>query len=133
MLPPAEDTEDSQSTRIPIKEAAEMLGVSTHTLRRWDKEGRLRPSGKSTCGWRYYLITDIRQVLSDICLASSVSKNTPAYHLPIKVRKLSPKKRNLLKSRAEEIAAIIEKSGYQKISLLVADMVHILEATESEE
>ncbi len=38
---------------ITIKEAADLLGVTTTTLRRWDKEGKLIPS-KTLGGHRRY-------------------------------------------------------------------------------
>ena len=44
---------------IKIGEAAEILGVSIATLRRWDKEGRLKPE-KTSSGHRRYDITKLR-------------------------------------------------------------------------
>lgn len=51
---------------LNIKEAAAMLQVSVDTLRRWDKEGRLQPAGRTVTGWRYYFFTDIQKILSDL-------------------------------------------------------------------
>lgn len=39
---------------ITISEAAEILGVSTDTLRRWDKSGKLSPIKTSDAGYRLY-------------------------------------------------------------------------------
>lgn len=36
---------------VPIQEAAEALGVSAQTLRRWEREGKLLPDER-TAGWR---------------------------------------------------------------------------------
>jgi excisionase family DNA binding protein len=39
---------------LTIKEAAELLGVSEQTLRRWDKAGKLRPKRHPINGYRLY-------------------------------------------------------------------------------
>ena len=44
---------------LTIAEAAERLGYSTATLRRWDKNGRLPSSRKNNKDHRRYLISDI--------------------------------------------------------------------------
>lgn len=44
---------------ITIGEAAEVLGVSISTLRRWDREGRLTPE-KTTSGHRRYDISKLK-------------------------------------------------------------------------
>jgi hypothetical protein len=51
---------------IPIGKAAEILGVTVLTLRRWDKSGRLKSRRKSTLGHRYYLQTDISEFMQDV-------------------------------------------------------------------
>ena len=51
---------------MTVKQAAKMLGVSVDTLRRWDREGRLPPSGRTLSGWRYYLFTDIQTILDNL-------------------------------------------------------------------
>ena len=56
----------NDETRISIKDAAAMMGVSVDTLRRWDKDGRLKPAGRTLGGWRYYFLTDIRQLVGDL-------------------------------------------------------------------
>jgi excisionase family DNA binding protein len=58
--------ETSHIERMTIKQAAAMLNVSVDTLRRWDREGRLSPSGRTMSGWRYYLFTDIQTILDDL-------------------------------------------------------------------
>jgi excisionase family DNA binding protein len=50
---------------ISIGEAAELLGVSIDTLRRWDKSGRLKAS-KSSGGHRLYSRFQIELYLSDL-------------------------------------------------------------------
>jgi DNA-binding transcriptional MerR regulator len=116
--------------RISIKDAASMMGVSIDTLRRWDKDGRLAPAGRTIGGWRYYFLTDIRQLLGDLyktTKASSLSGVSMAHHLPIKTHNLSASQRRLLKSRAEEISRLADDGNFIRISLLITDMVRILE------
>ncbi len=45
--------------KLSISEAAYLLGVSTDTLRRWEKEGALRTSTRTEGGHRRYDLTDI--------------------------------------------------------------------------
>jgi len=47
---------------ITVGEASEILGVSISTLRRWDKEGRLKPE-KTASGHRRYDITKLKPQL----------------------------------------------------------------------
>ena len=116
-------------TRISIKDAAAMMGVSIDTLRRWDKDGRLQPAGRTLGGWRYYFMTDIRQLVGDL-IKQKLESNTEvsvSYKLPIKMHSLSSSQRHLLKSRAEEIARLTDEGNYIRISVLIADMTRILE------
>ena len=39
---------------VPIQEAAEALGVSAQTLRRWEREGKLLPDERTAGGRRRY-------------------------------------------------------------------------------
>lgn len=50
---------------ITIGEAAQLLGVSIMTLRRWDESGRLSSIRKNPAGNRYYRQKDIKIFLSD--------------------------------------------------------------------
>jgi len=51
--------------KIQISKAAEYLGISVDTLRRWDKSGKFTAK-KSTGGHRYYYLTDLALFRSDI-------------------------------------------------------------------
>lgn len=51
---------------ITIKEAAEILGVSIDTLRRWDKSGKLSPVKTSDAGYRLYNKSQIELFLNDL-------------------------------------------------------------------
>lgn len=44
---------------VRIKEAAQMLGVCTETLRRWDKGGPLKPVFRSRGGVCYYSVSEL--------------------------------------------------------------------------
>lgn len=48
---------------IKIREAAEMLGVNPETLRRWDREGKLKAVIVSTRGDRRYKKEDIEKFI----------------------------------------------------------------------
>lgn len=39
---------------LHIADAAKILGVSTDTLRRWEREGRILPDRRTMGGWRLY-------------------------------------------------------------------------------
>lgn len=49
---------------IRIGEAAEMLGVSVETVRRWEREGRLR-TDRTTGGQRRVPLDEVRRVLDE--------------------------------------------------------------------
>ncbi len=51
---------------ITISEAAEVLGVSIDTLRRWDKSGKLNPIKISDAGYRLYDRSQIELFLNDL-------------------------------------------------------------------
>jgi excisionase family DNA binding protein len=44
---------------LPVQEAAEYIGVSSQTLRRWDTAGKLRPVRHAGNGYRYYRRADL--------------------------------------------------------------------------
>lgn len=51
---------------IPIGKAAQLLGVSINTLRRWDSSGRLKSTRSGGSGHRYYIQSDIDEFLQDV-------------------------------------------------------------------
>ncbi len=55
---------DSQPTPVRVGQAAEMLGVSVDTLRRWEAEGRLRMT-RSEGGQRLVEIADVARLLDE--------------------------------------------------------------------
>lgn len=48
------------SRYVSIGEAADFLGVSVQTLRRWDREGKLSPSERTSGGQRRYDLSKLR-------------------------------------------------------------------------
>lgn len=58
---------DSENKKqyVTIKKIAESAGVTVETVRRWDREGKLKSQGRDLRGWRYYLFTDVQQLLKD--------------------------------------------------------------------
>jgi site-specific DNA-methyltransferase (adenine-specific) len=51
---------------LTVKEAAERVGVSTQTLRRWDKQGKLSPSRHPINNYRVYSISQIDQLVKSL-------------------------------------------------------------------
>ncbi len=66
--------EKNEPEVLTIKAAAEVLGVSEQTLRRWDKAGKLRAKRHPVNGYRLYPRRQVlelrRQILSGIEKAS---------------------------------------------------------------
>ena len=58
--------ENNDKNLLSISEAAELLGVTIMTLRRWDKSGRLCSVRNKPGGNRYYRKEDIDVFLSDL-------------------------------------------------------------------
>lgn len=56
----------SEQELITISEAAEILGLSVDTLRRWDKSGKLSPIKTSDAGYRLYSRSQIELFLNDL-------------------------------------------------------------------
>jgi excisionase family DNA binding protein len=48
---------------LTIKEAAEFLGVSTETLRNWDRSGKLVPTRNPFNRYRIYRKSDLEKLL----------------------------------------------------------------------
>jgi molybdopterin-binding protein len=60
----ANDQETSSGTRIRVGQAAEMLGVTVETVRRWETDGRLRVE-RSSGGQRLVPITEVTRLLAE--------------------------------------------------------------------
>src|SRR3954470_22654106 len=55
---------------LTISEAADFLGVSTATLRNWERAGKLRPRRHPQNGYRIYLHEDLEAVLRSADLST---------------------------------------------------------------
>ena len=55
---------------LTISEAADFLGVSTATLRNWDRSGKLKPRRHPQNGYRIYLHEDLEAVLRSADLST---------------------------------------------------------------
>jgi site-specific DNA-methyltransferase (adenine-specific) len=56
-----------------IKEAAEILGVTTLTLRNWDKSGKFKASRHPMNNYRVYKLSALEEIVQDIESGSSKS------------------------------------------------------------
>ena len=56
---------DEEIKLLRIKEAAGMLGISTETLRRWDREGKLPAVKVSERGDRRYKLEDLKRFIEN--------------------------------------------------------------------
>ncbi|RZF92452.1 Zn(2+)-responsive transcriptional regulator [Pseudoalteromonas sp. CO302Y] len=109
---------------MKIGEFARKLGVSTDTLRYYEKHGLLTPSSRSESGYRVYTDTDIKQMsfilraknvgfsLSEIneLLQIKIHKDQHSCH---EVKELTLQKRDLVAQRIEELTRF-----YDSLSLL---------------
>jgi excisionase family DNA binding protein len=48
--------------RLTITEVAEKLGVTTKTITRWEKAGKVRQAKRDWRGWRIYSKTDLEEL-----------------------------------------------------------------------
>jgi len=62
---------------LTIKEASEFLGVTTLTLRNWDKSGKLIASRNPINNYRMYRIEDIEDLVSDIETSKATAVREP--------------------------------------------------------
>jgi len=60
------DTKDKLDDYYTVSEAARFLGVSSATLRNWDKAGKLIPYRHPLNGYRLYLKADLEKLLQGI-------------------------------------------------------------------
>ena len=55
--------------RLTITDIAKKVGVTTKTLIRWEKAGKIRKPKRDWKGWRFYLeedITDIQRIVDAV-------------------------------------------------------------------
>ena len=140
------------SERMTIRRAADMLGVSVDTLRRWDREGRLRPAGRTISGWRYYLFTDLKTILDDLAFhhqkslmqktATAMARETvhalsAAHHIPLRTRAAptdippgnEPRKTSLM-GKAQRLLDAVNDEDYAMVIDILTDISGDLKQTE---
>ncbi|MCB9610423.1 MAG: DEAD/DEAH box helicase family protein [Polyangiaceae bacterium] len=66
---------------LTVKEAAEYIGVSAQTLRRWDASGKLRSIRRRPSGYRYYRRTDLEPFRLEYSRAEMPAEDAPGAHL----------------------------------------------------
>ncbi len=66
MLPEVMPLNISFSNYLRIKEAANLLGVHTDTLRRWERLSKVPTYRHPVNGYRLYLEEDIQRLLSEV-------------------------------------------------------------------
>jgi excisionase family DNA binding protein len=63
----------SKEIYFSIKEAAEILGVTTLTLRNWDKSGKFPANRHPMNNYRVYKLSSLERIIEDIEGGSSKS------------------------------------------------------------
>jgi excisionase family DNA binding protein len=61
---------------LSILEASKLLGISRSTLRRWEREGKIKPDARTNGNQRRYKLSSIRP---EICHKDTTKKKTLAY------------------------------------------------------
>lgn len=67
---------DNKSKLISIKEAASLLGVTTLTLRNWDKNGKLKALRHPMNNYRVYRREEVEGLIEDISSSRVQVKQT---------------------------------------------------------
>ncbi|MFA6037264.1 MAG: IS607 family transposase [Legionellales bacterium] len=86
---------------IKVGQAAQLLGVSVQTLRRWEERGELLPERRSEGGTRYY---DIEKLLK---LRSSEPELTIAY-----ARASAPEESDFFKQQVQKLELYCAQKGW---------------------
>ncbi|MFH1365903.1 MAG: MerR family DNA-binding transcriptional regulator [Patescibacteria group bacterium] len=74
---------------ITIKQASSILGVSTLTLRNWDKSGKLKAYRHPINNYRIYKIEDLEAVIKGIEIGPELRKNTKREFKKITIQHLT--------------------------------------------
>jgi molybdopterin-binding protein len=107
-------------TRLRVGQAAEMLGVSVETLRRWEAEGRLRME-RSDGGQRLIEIDEVRRLLDE--------RRKAATDRPIVAQSARNRFPGIVtRIEADRVAAVVEviAGPHRMVSLMTAEAVQEL-------
>ena len=105
------------ATRIRVGQAAEMLGVSVETLRRWETEGRLRME-RSNGGQRLVAIDEVSRLLDE--------RRRAATDRPIVAQSARNRFPGIVtRIEADRVAAVVEviAGPHRMVSLMTAEAV----------
>lgn len=102
---------------VRIGEAAEMLGVSVETLRRWDRDGRVG-ARRTTGGQRVVRLEDVQRLLAE--------RRRAAMDRPIRAQSARNRFSGVVtRIEKDRVAAVVEvQSGpHRLVSLMTAEAV----------
>ena len=108
------------ATRLRVGQAAEMLGVSVETLRRWETEGRLRME-RSDGGQRLVDIDEVSRLLDE--------RRRAATDRPIVAQSARNRFAGVItRIEADRVAAVVEviAGPHRLVSLMTAEAVEEL-------
>ena len=111
------ETREETSTRVRVGQAAEMLGVTVETLRRWESEGRLSME-RSEGGQRLVAVEEISRLLEERRRASAarpIVAQSARNHFPGIVTRIE----------RDRVAAVVEVQAgpHRLVSLMTAEAV----------
>lgn len=69
---------------ITIKKAAEILGVSSLTLRNWDKSGKFKALRHPINNYRVYKLSDVEKLIKEMRVVTYNDSGERIKHLEIK-------------------------------------------------
>lgn len=105
---------------VRIGEAAEMLGVSVETLRRWERDGRIG-ARRTAGGQRVVRLEDVRQLLAD--------RRHSAANRPIRAQSARNRFSGVVtRIEQDRVAAVVEVQAgpHRLVSLMTAEAVNEL-------
>ncbi len=111
---------NDESKLIPISQAAEMLGVTVTTLRRWDDSGKLPAVRKTPDGNRYYREVDLEVFPNDLLTLAYEWASADKDSIPQIPSKLYCQDSSLFDTRLVKLGTILEAmSGLNELFSLV--------------
>jgi molybdopterin-binding protein len=113
-------TTEQPSARLRVGQAAEMLGVSVETLRRWETEGRVRME-RSDGGQRLVGIDEVSRILDE--------RRQVAIDRPIVAQSARNRFAGVItRIEADRVAAVVEiiAGPHRLVSLMTAEAVREL-------
>jgi molybdopterin-binding protein len=121
------DPQDTPTARIRVGQAAEMLGVSVETLRRWEAEGRLTMA-RSDGGQRLVDIDEVARLLAERRKASTdrpIVAQSARNRFPGIVTRIE----------ADRVAAVVEvlAGPHRLVSLMTAEAVEDMDLKVGDE